>query len=53
MIAERKLGGGQLTEDGSVEITGQDLREKLAADIAGTVVGQGRGAVPEQPRVTA
>ena len=30
-IAERKLRRRQLTEDGNVEITGRDLREKLAA----------------------
>ena len=28
MIAERKLRRRQLTEDGNVEITGRDLREK-------------------------
>ena len=30
-IAERKLRRRQLTEDGNVEITGRDLREKPAA----------------------
>jgi Protein of unknown function (DUF1488) len=30
-IAERKLRQRQLTEDGNVEITGRDLREKPAA----------------------
>jgi hypothetical protein len=30
-IAERKLRRRQLTEDGNVEITGRDLREKSAA----------------------
>jgi hypothetical protein len=29
MIAERKLRRRQLTEDGNVEITGRDLREKM------------------------
>jgi len=28
MIAERKLRRRQLTDDGNVEITGRDLREK-------------------------
>jgi hypothetical protein len=35
MIAERKLPRRQLTEDGNVEITGRDLREKTPP------VGQG------------
>ena len=35
MIAERKLRRRQLTEDGNVEISGRDLREKSP------VVGQG------------
>jgi Protein of unknown function (DUF1488) len=35
MIAERKLRRRQLTEDGNVEITGRDLREKTPP------VGQG------------
>ena len=30
-VAERKLRRHQLTEDGNVEITGRDLREKPAA----------------------
>jgi hypothetical protein len=30
-IAERKLRQRQLTEDGNVEITGRDLRERLSA----------------------
>jgi hypothetical protein len=36
MIAERKLRRRQLTEDGNVEITGRDVREKTSP------VGQGR-----------
>lgn len=35
MVAERKLRRQQLTEDGNVEMTGRDLREKMPP------VGQG------------
>src|SRR5580704_14293418 len=35
MISERKVRRRQLTEDGNIEITGRDLREKTA------LVGQG------------
>jgi hypothetical protein len=35
MIAERKLRRRHLTEDGNIEITGRDLREKTP------VVGEG------------
>ena len=31
-IAERKLGRRQLTEDGNVDSTGRDLREKAGAE---------------------
>jgi hypothetical protein len=31
LVVERKLRRRQLTEDGNVEITGRDLREKIAA----------------------
>ena len=34
-IAERKLRRRQLTEDGNVEITGHDLRERAAAEPRG------------------
>jgi Protein of unknown function (DUF1488) len=42
-IAERKLRRRQLTEDGNIEITGRDLRERL-------VGGRGLRAPPECPR---
>lgn len=35
-IAERKLRRRQLTEDGNVEITGRDLRERPAAVVRGS-----------------
>jgi Protein of unknown function (DUF1488) len=35
-IAERKLRRRQLTEDGNVEITGRDLRDRPAAASCGT-----------------
>jgi hypothetical protein len=37
MIAERKLRRRQLTEDGNVEITGRDLREKTPPIGQGTL----------------
>jgi Protein of unknown function (DUF1488) len=40
MVAERKLRRRQLTEDGNVEITGRDLREKTSAVGQGSLVEQ-------------
>jgi hypothetical protein len=37
LIAERKLRRRQLTEDGNVEITGQDLREREAQKAASQI----------------
>jgi hypothetical protein len=37
-IAERKLRRRQLTEDGNVEISGRDLRERYAGSVATTTV---------------
>jgi hypothetical protein len=34
LVAERKLRGRQLTDDGNVEITGRDLREREAPPAA-------------------
>jgi hypothetical protein len=39
MIAERKLRRRQLTEDGNVEITGRDLREKTPPVGQGSLFG--------------
>jgi hypothetical protein len=39
MIAERKLRRRQLTEDGNVEITGRDLREKTLSTGHGSLFG--------------
>jgi hypothetical protein len=38
LIAERKVRRRQLTEDGNVEITGRDLRERQARKAAGQMV---------------
>jgi hypothetical protein len=40
LIVERKLRRRQLTEDGNVEITGRDLREKTTAPEQGSLFGQ-------------
>ena len=39
MVAERKLRRRQLTEDGNVEITGRDLREKTPPVGQGSLFG--------------
>lgn len=41
MIAERKLRRRQLTEDGNIEITGRDLREKTPSVGQGSLVETG------------
>jgi hypothetical protein len=41
MIVERKLRRRQLTDDGNVEITGRDLREKTPPVGQGSLFGQG------------
>ena len=45
MIAERKLRRRQLTDDGNVEITGRDLREKTPPVGQGRVVNLSRGGM--------
>jgi hypothetical protein len=45
MIAERKLRRRQLAEDGNVEITGRDLREKTPLVGQGSLFGTGRARV--------
>jgi hypothetical protein len=39
LIVERKLRRRQLTDDGNVEITGRDLRERTATDGQGRLLG--------------
>ena len=45
MIAERKLRRRQLTDDGNVEITGRDLREKTPPVGQGRIVNLSRGGM--------
>jgi hypothetical protein len=40
LIVERKLRRRQLTEDGDVEITGRDLRERTPPIDAGSLLGR-------------
>jgi hypothetical protein len=44
LIAERKLRRRQLTEDGNVEITGRDLREREVRAHLRRPIGYGRAA---------
>ena len=44
MVAERKLRRRQLTDEGNVEITGRDLREKVAGG-PGSLFGYGKSVI--------
>lgn len=48
MIAERKLRRRQLTEDGNVEITGRDLREKTPPTGQGSLFAYGKSVIGAQ-----
>lgn len=52
MVAERKLRRRQLTEDGNVEITGRDLREKMPPVGQGSLFPAGMHARGESSRRT-
>ena len=50
VVAERKVGRLQLTEDGNIEITGRDLREREAARGARDWLSPGRFHIANRKR---
>jgi hypothetical protein len=50
LVVERKLRRRQLTDDGNVEITGRDLRERPAERGTARTIDRGRQRRDHQPR---